>query len=1093
MRNKFTLAALMLAAALAGIQAQEARGKDRNGLGKTLAKTGIFPHQGHIPDNTQPPSKADVQDPRKAKITLDVQIDWGDGSGYQILLDSNHNTYGNAIPEDRVLPVNADGSLPASFYEIFEYTLPENADGSLENGNWVSPHERRSIEIPPGTYDYCVTNPSPGQYVYIASGEDAVGDDISFEAGVEYIFQLRQNGNYDLCTREAVAPVELALSGIILPESGWNLGQEPIRIELVNRGTEPVSSFKIQLCIDGNINREESAELLIPAGDTIEHTLQNQADFSEPGRHTLSVKISAEQDADQRNDYLEKTVYHIAAQPCPYECDFNHIEDFDRWNILDSNSDGTTWQWMQGRDATGNPDGGYVLANFSPRGISSDDYIVSKDPVMLPAGKNHIAFWYTAYSPSYNESIAVYWGESDKPGEMEMLWADSSFNTDQDHWRFQAVEFETEQDGEYHFAFHCFSKPEQWAVLLDEISIDTGSYTGQPDIRADQVLLPLSSCSLAQESIGARLSNQGTADISRFKLSCRIGDSLAAEQIFQDSIKTGGSLDVYFNQKGDFSTADSLYTVTIRAEVLPDTGQKPEENRNNNQAEGTIRHFSPKGLPFQTRFSEASQREAWACEENAWVYDPSTEALANQSAKPLVSQCVRLEEGAKYRISVLFKAGTLMWDVFQATEDFSIDYGPSGSELSEWDSIFLFKEIYTGEEFAEYSKEFIAQGSGEHAFAIRPITTNYTIRIKEIHISRVQDYDIRLEYFDAGLPRLVPAKQANTKFMTSAQIRNQGLYPVDSILLRIYNKDKMLIEGRAALGEPDSCARVSLPVILDNLQPGDSLVLTARASISGHEGQDFTNDNAMDFSALITDSIMAHDQATPDAYFSGFGIGAKTPLNLGLAYRINTQDTLTAFSIGWAEGEDQKVGIALYRWDAGANRLGELLFLDSVDRGSEAGQQEYPVPALALSPGTYMFEARQLTRINFAMVSDFSEDGYFYVTSNTPVSIQNDLGFPAFRAIFGTPARTPGANNAPLPRKTGIVLYPNPATEQVCIRSENGKITRIVLFDAQGKRISQWTGKQQSVFLDIASCKPGLHIVEVRTENSTDYEKLIVP
>ena len=60
----------------------------------------------------------------KARISLDVQFDWGDGSGYQLLLDSDATAYGEAIPETGEL---VNGEVPDGLYDVFEYKIPDSS------------------------------------------------------------------------------------------------------------------------------------------------------------------------------------------------------------------------------------------------------------------------------------------------------------------------------------------------------------------------------------------------------------------------------------------------------------------------------------------------------------------------------------------------------------------------------------------------------------------------------------------------------------------------------------------------------------------------------------------------------------------------------------------------------------------------------------------------------------------------------------------------------------------------------------------------------------------------------------------------------
>ena len=55
----------------------------------------------------------------KARIILEAHNVWGDGSGYQMLLDADHNLYGDKIPEKGALWDNANP--PADLYNSFEY------------------------------------------------------------------------------------------------------------------------------------------------------------------------------------------------------------------------------------------------------------------------------------------------------------------------------------------------------------------------------------------------------------------------------------------------------------------------------------------------------------------------------------------------------------------------------------------------------------------------------------------------------------------------------------------------------------------------------------------------------------------------------------------------------------------------------------------------------------------------------------------------------------------------------------------------------------------------------------------------------------
>ena len=139
-----------------------------------------------------------------AKVTLYVPDDfWYDGSGYQMLLDINHDTFGTIIPEQGGLTTSGDASDET--YDNFEYKIPENADGCLTTTNIVDGNKVKevTISIPAGTYDWCITNPSPNDRVWIASENGNVGgrhDDFVFEGGKNYTFVVTlhpDDGSHD--------------------------------------------------------------------------------------------------------------------------------------------------------------------------------------------------------------------------------------------------------------------------------------------------------------------------------------------------------------------------------------------------------------------------------------------------------------------------------------------------------------------------------------------------------------------------------------------------------------------------------------------------------------------------------------------------------------------------------------------------------------------------------------------------------------------------------------------------------------------------------------------------------------------------------
>ena len=127
-----------------------------------------------------------------------------DGSGYQMLLDADATAYGNEIPAQG--PLTQSGNAPAGLYDAFEYKIPVNADGSTTTSNVVV-NNTVTIQVPAGTYDWCLTNPTPGDRIWIASSQGNVGgraDDYEFVAGNTYNFTVYLLGQNDATDVEII-------------------------------------------------------------------------------------------------------------------------------------------------------------------------------------------------------------------------------------------------------------------------------------------------------------------------------------------------------------------------------------------------------------------------------------------------------------------------------------------------------------------------------------------------------------------------------------------------------------------------------------------------------------------------------------------------------------------------------------------------------------------------------------------------------------------------------------------------------------------------------------------------------------------------
>lgn len=926
-----------------------------------------------------------------ARITLDVQMDWGDNTGYQLLLDADHDTYGTAFlyPSTSGMAMRID----TESYGEFEYKLPSDAkpDGSGDAGGCVMFGERESLEFPAGTYDFVVGNPDPaGGQVYVAGGDGACGDDYQFNAGTEYLITvtLSADESGDNCTLSVVAPVDVAVNEIVAPITSTDLSaSETVTVKVENKGTEEISSFSLKLTVDGADVATEQFNGSLASGAETEYTFTAKADLSVAGAHTVKVEAVAEGDGDASNNAVEKIIYKVSAVDPPFACDFSTADDMALWNVVDANNDGETWVYEETMQS--------AVLGYSAM-YDSDDYLITLNPIRLSAGDAHVAFSYCSLSGYFPERLQVLYGKTTDPSEMQLLYEDIDFTISE--LTLQVVNFNVEEAGDYYFAFYGCSTADQYGIAVDDVEIDEGAYVAAPDISVDKVVVPLSSTALTSgETIGAIVTNNSFADISSFALSYKIGDGAEVKETFGDGLAAGETRTVEFAQKADLS-AENTYEITVTAsDVVSDL---PEENTNDNTAVGTVVHYAPATVPFTVDFSDESQRADYAYEEGAWVYNSVEEAMqadVSNVGQALKSRGVSLEGGKSYRFTFNFCAGYDLFGLLTVGDSFNIVYGIDGTPMEEWEVLKSYENVYTQEVYYDEKITVACEQSGVYSFAIVPVSSSGYFFVSGASVTEVMPYDATMVSVDA--PTLLPVAQAG-KFKVTATVMNNGSSAIESAVVVVKNGEAEV--GRASSGQMESGAStdVDVEVNVADVAVGSVVNLEAVVSIEGHESDDSGADNSAGVSIEITEDELGYDYVTDDMYTEENCIGVEGgAIGCGVPFSIAESDVLTGVSIGWGAVVEQNIQIAVYEYDPATGMLGKEIVSEVVPQGSETGQVVYDISSpRKLDAGDYMVS---VVFQNYCLVTNMDVPGMLYLTSGNPVGMQNNLGTPAIRSVFG--------------------------------------------------------------------------------------------
>lgn len=104
--------------------------------------------------------------------------------------------------------------------------------------------------------------------------------------------------------------VDIGVSEIISPETGFGLSDEIITIAITNYGDETVTDFYIAFNVDGDVPLAETVSFVLYPGDIALYTFSIHVDMSAPGVHNVCAWTEFG-DADPTNNSTCKTVISL--------------------------------------------------------------------------------------------------------------------------------------------------------------------------------------------------------------------------------------------------------------------------------------------------------------------------------------------------------------------------------------------------------------------------------------------------------------------------------------------------------------------------------------------------------------------------------------------------------------------------------------------------------------------------------------------------------------------------------------------------------------------------------------------------------------
>lgn len=183
------------------------------------------------------------------------------------------------------------------------------------------------------------------------------------------------------------------------------------------------------------------------------------------GNHTYGVKASNAYGTSKMSN--EVTIFLSATLTVPYVADLTQQDIFGLFNVIDANSDNSTWGWSSTR-------GTYYYYNGNNAG---DDYLITM-PIKLEAGKNYnVAV--TAKSAGYTESFEVVLGTEATIAGLSTTILDNVVVENEDFETFENV-FTVSESDNYYVAIHATSPADQFILSVSKLAIENGPSDAAP-------------------------------------------------------------------------------------------------------------------------------------------------------------------------------------------------------------------------------------------------------------------------------------------------------------------------------------------------------------------------------------------------------------------------------------------------------------------------------------------------------------------------------------------------------------------------------------------------------------------------------------
>lgn len=273
-----------------------------------------------------------------------------------------------------------------------------------------------------------------------------------------------------------------------------------------------------------------------------------------------------------------------------YQTDFSTEGEFNKWTVIDANSDGATWKF----DADGsNSKVYYPYSSVN----AADDWLISPELTAAKTGK--VMINYTVYGTSYGEKMEVYTGATTETSTMvERASYDKILGQrTTDYFFLDVTEGET-----FRVAFRATSPADTWRFYMCEFIVKHVDKV--VDLSVDNVISPVSGNGLTDaETVKVNVVNNGSDASENFKVAYKVDGGEPVVENVAATLASGESMEYTFTTKVDLSTPRHKYT--IKAYAIDDN----DINNSNDTTTVAVRHSAPVTPPYKMGFESGEDTD----------------------------------------------------------------------------------------------------------------------------------------------------------------------------------------------------------------------------------------------------------------------------------------------------------------------------------------------------------------------------------------------------------------------------------------------------------------------------------------------------